>query len=441
MIEPAALLRVLALQDYNTRVVVAAAALLGLAAGLVGSLMLLRKRALLGDAISHATLPGIALAFIVMGAAGGTGKWLPGLLLGGALSGLLGMGFVLLVRAQTRLKEDAALGLVLSVFFGGGVALLGVIQKMEQGHAAGLESFIYGKTASMLGADAWLMAGVALLASALCGLLFKEFALLCFDTAFARSLGWRTAWLDALLMGLVVVVTVAGLQAVGLILVLALLVIPPAAARFWTQRMGPLPVIAGVLGAVSGYVGASLSALLPRWPAGAVIVLVAFLFFLVSLMFGRERGLWRTLRERQSLTRRVARQHLLRALFELQEGARPDGPPPAATWTALLARRSWTPRALRRAVSRAVREQEVYVDAQGGLCLTPEGWAEARRLVRNHRLWELYLITHADIAPSHVDRDADQIEHVLGRGLVAQLEQLLERAPVPGLPPSPHPLP
>lgn len=440
MIDHSSLLRVLALSDYNTRVVVIAAALLGVAAGMVGSLMLLRKRALLGDAISHATLPGIAVAFMVMTAAGGSGKWLPGLLLGAALAGLLGMGFILLVRAQTRLKEDAALGLVLSVFFGGGVALLGVIQKMEQGHAAGLESFIYGKAASMLADDARLLALVAAVSIGICCLLFKEFGLLCFDTGFARSLGWRTAWLDALLMALVVVVTVAGLQAVGLILVIALLVIPPAAARFWTHRLGPMMLIAGLMGAGSGYLGASLSALLPHWPAGAVIVLVSFLLFLASLVFGRERGLLRTSRQRWALDRRIERQHLLRALFEqLEEGA-DAAPSTGVPWSVLLHRRSWSERALARAVRRAVRDGFVYRCPDGGLLLTGEGWSEARRLVRNHRLWELYLITHADIAPSHVDRDADLIEHVLGRGLVAELEALLARDGAVPLPASPHPL-
>ncbi|MDE0839605.1 MAG: metal ABC transporter permease, partial [Kiritimatiellae bacterium] len=146
----AQLLSVLQLQDYNTRVVVIGTVLLGIAAGMIGTFMLLRKRALMGDAVSHATLPGIGIAFLVMAAHGGTGRWLPGLLLGAVISGLIGMGSVLLVRSQSRLKEDAALGIVLSVFFGLGVAILGIIQQLSLGHAAGLESFIYGKTASML---------------------------------------------------------------------------------------------------------------------------------------------------------------------------------------------------------------------------------------------------------------------------------------------------
>ena len=145
------IIRVISLKDYNTRVVLFGTMLLGLASGIIGSFMLLRKRSLMGDAVSHATLPGIGIAFIIMTAIfGGTGKNLLGLLTGALISGLIGMGMIILIRNVTKLKEEAALGIILSVFFGFGVAILGIIQKMSSGHAAGLESFIYGKTASLL---------------------------------------------------------------------------------------------------------------------------------------------------------------------------------------------------------------------------------------------------------------------------------------------------
>jgi len=157
------LLRVLLLKDYNTRVVMLGTMTLGLAAGVIGTMMLLRKRALMGDALSHATLPGIGLAFIVMNQLGGSGKYLPGLLLGAGLTGALGLGCIVIIRRWTRIKEDAALGIVLSVFFGLGIAILGIIQKMQTGQASGLQSFIYGKTAAMLAQDAQMIAIVALL--------------------------------------------------------------------------------------------------------------------------------------------------------------------------------------------------------------------------------------------------------------------------------------
>lgn len=312
--------RVFLLQDYNTRVVVLGAAALGLAAGVVGCFTLLRRRALMGDALSHATLPGIGLAFILVTLTGGDGKSLPWLLLGATLAGAAGLGVILLIRNLTRLKEDAALGVVLSVFFGLGVATLGVAQNMQAGHAAGLESFIYGKTASMTASDARLIAVAAGLSVAACAMLFKEFRLLCFDAAFARGQGRPTLLLDVLMMAVVVAVTVIGLQAVGLVLIIALLIIPAAAARFWTERLQWMTVISGAMGALSAALGAAISGVRPDTPSGPMIVIVAAALFALSMAFGAARGVAPRLLRQWRLARRIGRQHLLRAVFELSEG-------------------------------------------------------------------------------------------------------------------------
>lgn len=444
--------RVLTLQAYNTRVVVLGVACLGFASGLIGAFMLLRKRALLGDALSHATLPGIAGAFMVSVALGGTGKSLPILLAGAVLSGLAGVTCVLLITRLSRIKQDAALGIVLSTFFGAGVALLALVQTMRTGHAAGLESFIYGKTASMVAADAWTIAIAGAVIAGACLLLFKEFALLCFDPASAAAQGWPITLLDVVMMALVTGVTVIGLQAVGLILMIALLIIPPAAARFWTFHLPTLVWLSAVIGAVSGLTGAATSALIPRMPAGAVIVVCAGALFIVNLFVGPCGGLFARTLQHVRLSRKVARQHLLRALYELSEiGAERAKPHHAGTdaalagraevaYEALLAARSWSAVALRALLAGAVRGGLVESRAAGRrFALTPAGWTAARRTARNHRLWEMYLITHADIAPSHVDRDADEVEHVLAPELITQLEALLvAEHPDLAAPASPH---
>ena len=177
----AEVIRVLTLQDYNTRIVIIGTTLLGLAAGLVGTFLLLRKRALLSDTLSHATLPGIALTFILITYLGGDGKNLVALIIGAAVFSVLGTVSVILVQKYSRLKDDAALGIVLSVYFGFGIALLGLATRMESGTAAGLSSFIYGKTACMLLFDALFIGATALGSAIVCILLFKEFTLICFD--------------------------------------------------------------------------------------------------------------------------------------------------------------------------------------------------------------------------------------------------------------------
>lgn len=437
------ILEVLLLQNYNTRLVVLSTTLLGIAAGLVGSFLLLRKRSLMGDALSHATLPGVAIAFAVMVALGGSGKSLPGLLLGATLSGIAGVATMLLIRHTTRLRDDVAMGFVLSVFFGVGVASLRMVQSMPGASAAGLESFIYGKTAAMVASDFFLISLVAGLSSLVCLLFLKEFLLLCFDDGFAAAQGWPTLFLDVLLLGLVTAVTVIGLQSVGLILVIAFLITPPTAARFWTQRLVPMLLIAALIGGISGWLGASLSALTPQLPAGAVIVIVAALLFVVSMFFAPARGVIPRWIQQARLRRKVDRQHLLRAAYEILEvqagnAAVVNEPFPLAL---LLTKRSWTPRQLRRILRIARREDHLEPAAPGKILLSESGFGEASRATRNHRLWETYLIQYADIAPSHVDRDADMVEHILGAKLVRQLEAYLgDHDLALPVPPSPHSL-
>lgn len=441
---------VLLLRDYNTRLVVLCTLLLGCACGLMGGFLLLRKRSLMGDTLSHATLPGVGLAFMFAVWLGGDGKSLPILLSGAAITGLLGCATVLFIRNNTRIKDDAAMGIVLSVFFGAGVAVLGLIQTMPQGSAAGLESFIYGKTASMVLHDFKILSLVTLCVLALSLLLFKEFRLLCFDEAFAASQGWPVRALDLLLLGLVTAVTVAGLQSVGLILIIAFLITPAAAARFWTNRLDRMLALSALIGGASGWVGASFSAFFPRLPAGALIVLVAALFFAISLFFGSERGVLVRLIRQFSLKRRIGRQHLLRALYEILEAeARQQG---RAEGVELLpvpfrlvrGRRTWSDRELRKSLQRAYSEGLVERNTSADeIVLSEAGLREAAKLTRNHRLWEFYLIEYADVAASRVDRDADTVEHILGEAMVARLESKLEKFRNVGpnlVPESPHPI-
>ncbi|MEQ1902580.1 MAG: iron chelate uptake ABC transporter family permease subunit [Pirellulaceae bacterium] len=435
--------RVLTLADYNTRVVVAGTGLLGLAAGLVGSFALLRRRALMGDALSHATLPGIGLAFMFATVMGWDGKSLVVLLTGAALSGVLGTLAIVGINALPRIKEDTSLGIVLSVFFGAGIAIMVVAQQMSTGHAAGLESFIYGKTASMLSRDSWLIGATGLFVSLVGLSVFKELKLLCFDEAFTQSLGYSRHLLDLVLMAMIVLVTIIGLQAVGLILMIALLVIPPAAARFWTENMERMSLVAALIGSAAAICGSAASAIFPQLPSGATIVLVCSSFFLISMFFGSRRGTVFRFFRRLALQRRVGRQHLLRALYEQQELQEERGSKlaeQAIPFNNLLKMRSWSPAQLRREIRRAVNDQEVLEFPDQTLRLTAAGMVNAKQLARDHRLWELYLITHADIAASKVDQDADMIEHVLEPATIAKLEQLLAQEELMALPPSPHPL-
>lgn len=302
---------------YNATLVTIGAALLGMAAGATGTFLFLGKRALVSDAISHATLPGVALAFVAMVALGGDGRALPGLLAGSALSAAVGLLCVSALTNRTRLSEDAAIGAVLSVFFGFGIVLLTVIQSMNSGRQAGLESFLLGSTAGMLWQDAMVIASGGAIVLLLVAAFRRPMTMVAFDRVFAASLGINVPRVELAMMGLALAITVVGLKVVGLILIVALLIIPAVAARFWTDRVGQVVILAGVIGAVSGYAGAAFSATAPALPTGPIIVLVAFALFILSLLMAPNRGVFAVILQHRRFRARV---HVRQGLLALAQG-------------------------------------------------------------------------------------------------------------------------
>ena len=428
------LLRLLLLQDANTRVVLLGTALLGMCSGVIGSFAVLRGRALVGDALAHAALPGICVAWFVV-----RDRSLPVFLLGALVFGILGIVCISFVRAQTRIKEDAAIGVVLAGFFGLGIALSRIIQNEPGGNRAGLDSYIFGRTAAMVRQDVWLIAAVAAVVLTVVALLYKEFRALCFDRQFAAAQGWPVLRLDILLMALLCLCTVIGLPAVGVVLMAALLIIPAAAARFWTERLGAMLLIAGLVGLLSCVAGASASALAAKLPAGPLIVLAAGACFGISMLLAPRRGVLAGVLRRRRIRATYAMQNVLRALYECGETA--GDRCGLVSVERLLPLRAWPEPTLRRQLARAASLG--FVRREGSLFgLTSRGITEAVNVVRAHRLWETFLLAQPGAAPEHVHRDADEIEHILPPHLIAELEARLpaESRP-PDVPPtSPHAL-
>jgi manganese/zinc/iron transport system permease protein len=285
--------------DYTLRTVALGAALLGVVSGSLGTYAVLRRQALLGDAISHAALPGVALAFLL------TGSKAPlTLVVGAALAGFVGTLLVISVVRTTRIKYASALGIVLSVFFGLGLVLLTLIQRRPDAAQAGLDRFLFGQAAALLQSDLVTMALLGGAALLLMLLAWKELKLLAFDPDFGASLGFPVRALDVLLTGLLVVAIVIGLQTVGVVLMAAMVIAPAAAARQWTDRLGGVAALAAAFGAAAGISGAVLSSETERLPTGPTIVLCATALVVVSLVAAPRRGLlWREVRGRRDRRR------------------------------------------------------------------------------------------------------------------------------------------
>lgn len=272
--------------DYTLRTITLGTAVLGAVTGMLGSFAVLRKQSLLGDAISHAALPGIAIAFLITGS-----KDSSVLLIGALISGLLGTFWIRGITTKTHLKSDTALGLILSVFFGFGMLLLTFIQKQPNANQAGLDKYLFGQAATLLESDVWLMTAVTGLSLGVLLLFWKEFKILLFDKDYALTLGFNTKFIDILITTFIVLAIVLGLQTVGVVLMSAMLLAPAAAARQWTNSLGLMVLIAAIFGASAGVLGTAISATQNNLSTGPVIVLVASVFVLFSFIFSPNRGL------------------------------------------------------------------------------------------------------------------------------------------------------
>jgi manganese/zinc/iron transport system permease protein len=382
---------------YNAALVALGAGLLGFSAGAVGTFLFLRKRALVSDAVAHATLPGVGLAFIAMVAMGGDGRSLLGLLLGSAATATLGLLIVEWIAARTRLSEDAAIGAVLSVFFGLGVVILTVVQSMAAGRQAGLEGFLLGSTAGMLMQDAVVIAVGGSLAVAATWILRRPMTLVAFDPDHAAASGVELRRVDLAMMGLVMAVTVIGLKLVGLILIVAMLIIPPVTARFWTERSGRVVWLAGAVGGVSGYVGAAISASAPALPTGPIIVLVCAALFVASLFLAPARGVLAAALRHRRFQRRV---HRRQGLLELARQEPIHDP--------------FTLRVLRGAG--LIRPDGVA---------TEEGRAAAAKAQRDEARWEMARRVHRDVSLTGRYDGLTPIEAVFTCDQIADLDARL----------------
>ncbi len=383
---------------YNAALVAIGAGLLGIAAGSAGSFLFLRKRALVSDAVAHATLPGVGLAFIVMVTLlGGDGRNLIGLLAGSAITAGIGLVLVEWMTRATRLSEDAAIGAVLSVFFGFGIVLLTVIQTMSAGRQAGLESFLLGSTAGMLFQDAVTIAigGAAVVAMVI--LLRRPMTLVAFDPEYAAATGVNVSRIDLIIMGLVMAVTVIGLKLVGLILIVAMLIIPPVTARFWTDRTTHVIWIAGLVGGVSSYVGAAISASAPNLPTGPIIVLVCFGLFALSMFFAPGRGVFAAMLRHRRFQVRVHRRQGLLAIAR--------GEPIFDGFTLAVLRRGGL-----------IRRDGVATD---------EGRAHAAKALRDEKRWEVARQLHQDVSVAGRYDGLTPIEGVLTKDEISEIDRRL----------------
>lgn len=261
--------------------------MVGILCGVIGSFIILRGMALMGDAISHAILPGVAISFML-----GINYFYGAVLMGVITS--LGIGFV---TQNSRIKSDSSIGIVFSAFFALGILLL-----MKAQTVVDLSSILFGNVLSVRSSDMWLTLGIGIFVLLSVFLFYKELLITTFDPVISTSYGIPTKFVHYGLMVLLTLVTVASLQTVGVILVVAMLITPAATAYLLTNRLSIMIVLAALFGSISSVLGLYFS-FKYNLTSGAVIVLVATVLFLLAFLFSPQQGIvWRALRTNKQRT-------------------------------------------------------------------------------------------------------------------------------------------
>lgn len=394
----------------NAVYVIFGSMLLGICAGVLGVFAVLRKQGLLGDALSHASLSGIALAFLIMKA-----KFLPILIFGALISSLLAAYAINLLVNKSKIKMDSAMAGVLSVFFGFGIFLLTYIQHLSISAQAGLDTFLFGQAAAILQNDIIWMSVVFVLIMSVVVIFWKELKVFIFDPDYAKVLGFKKSILEILFMSVFVLSILMSLQAVGVVLTAALFVIPAVTALFWTNRLLFAVLLSGVCGMFSGGFGAYLSSAYDNLPTGPVIVVVASTFFLVSFLFSPRKGLVYRWRNSKKHSLNVQMENLLAKFYR-------DTEKNIDAWCV----EECLEFGHKKSILNRLRREKLIEIHDDEIILTKKGKLRGEQVVHKHRLWETYLVNQLKVAPDHVHRDAESMEHILTDEMIQKLEKILE---------------
>jgi len=404
-------------QDVNIRYVALGTVLLGASSALVGCFTFLRKKALVGDTIAHSILPGICLSFMIFET-----KDPLILLLGAMVSGWLSVYIVDYISANSKIKPDTAIGLTLSVFFGVGVLLLTHIQHSGNAAQAGLDKFLFGKAASLVQNDVITFGIVSVLLIGTIILFFKQFSLISFDVHFAKTIGLPVRAFEVILSSITVLAVAIGIQTVGVVLMAAMLITPAAAARFWTDKLKVMIVIAAIIGAISGLFGAFISFTAPSMPTGPWIVVVLSLIAIGSMLIAPKNGAISKIRKQKNNQRKILEDNIIKLLYKL--GEKENDFFKNRSITTLKSYREIPTNNFLKGLNILKKKNQVAL-VNDLWVLTEEGKTAGMRIVKIHRLWELYLTTYLRIAPDHVHEDAETIEHIITLEMELKLEHLL----------------
>ena len=406
------------LKDPNVRWVVIAVILMSSSSAVIGCFTFLRKRALAGDAISHAILPGICLSFLIT-----ESKNPFYLLIGAFISGWIGLYLIDYITRNTKIKTDAALGLILSVFYGIGILLLTTIQNSGNAAQSGLDKYLFGNAASMMPSDIKIFGTFSVVLLLLIFLFYDSFKLITFDRSYAAAKGFPVKRLEFLISVLTVFAIAVGIQAVGVVLMAALLITPAAAARYWTNDLKIMLILSAAFATVAGISGTFVSYTLPKMPTGPWIVMVLSLLAIFSILSGKRKGILAKWQKSRRVETKMLHENILKCMYHLGEVN--SNFLELWSFAEMKDKRSLSSTQLKEGLKKLEKKGLVSVRGKAAR-FTEKGLEEGRRVTRIHRLWEIYLTKHMQLPADHVHDDAEAIEHLITPEIEKELEHQLE---------------
>lgn len=404
-------LKYLTLQEPNVRYVALAALLLGGVSGAVGSFNFLRKKTLVGETVAHSMLPGVLIAFLLSGV-----KNPYVLIIGAATSGWLSILLVDYITQQSKIKSDSALAIVLSSFFGFGIVLLTVIQSNYGGEQSGLDHYIFGNAAAMTPGDSTAFAWVSGLVLVLVVGFYHSIKSVVFNLEYADAIGINVKFIDGLISFITILSISVGIKAVGIVMMSALLIIPPTAARFWTNSLLRLLLLSGFFGALAGWLGAFVSYRQAAMPTGPWTIVIISLIAFVSMLFAPKRGVIYQRWSKLLLKRRINEENLLKTA--VQNEVRGLGK--LFNRRSISQRQFFEQRLWNRTVRR-LRRKGLIKKVHTGFTLSTEGRSYGAEIDRRHKIWEIYLQRRMQMSINLVHDEAETMEHFLTPEIEAEI--------------------
>ncbi|MEZ4936970.1 MAG: iron chelate uptake ABC transporter family permease subunit [Crocinitomicaceae bacterium] len=397
-------------KDAGVFTILIGAITVSISSALIGTFTFLRKKALVGDAVSHSVLPGICLAFLI------SGEKDPVLMvLGAFLSGWISVFFIDFIVSRSKIKADSAISITLSFFFALGAVMLSYIQNSGNANQSGINHFLFGKAAAITDADFRVFLyvfGIILLFTLI---YFKKFVTVCFNEDYAKSIGWNVKWIDFVMSSLTVLVIASGIQTVGVVLMAALLITPPGAAAFWTHNIKKMIVLGLVISVLSSFMGTYVSYIRPNMPTGPWIVFFLSLVAIFSVLFS-PKGILKRFWNNRKNKRKIRNENLLKTAYKLTFEKKLN----TFTRKDIITRRDYETSSMEKGLN-VLKTRGLIQETNEGLQLTQQGIEESKRIVRLHRLWELYLTNKMNFKSDHIHGMAETIEHIITPEIEAKL--------------------